>query len=225
MTHVLDHAAWAAMTGAHAHLAETHGAAARYHPDVAPFATLRPGSGARGWADLAELIGPGTEIAVAGVDATPPDGWTTVWSLDGVQMVDAGLSPAPDPDAVRLTATDVPDMLDLVARSEPGPFRKRTVEFGGYLGVRRAGTLVAMAGERVRPPGWSEISAVCTDPAHRGQGHASRLIRAVAAGIRDRGEVPFLHTAAANTNAIRLYKALGFEVRRETLFSLLRTPA
>ncbi|MCW6010052.1 GNAT family N-acetyltransferase [Micromonospora sp. CPCC 205371] len=225
MTHVLDHAPWAALTGAHAHLAERHGAAARYHPDVAPFATLSPGSGARGWADLAELVGPGVEVAVAGVDAAPPDGWTVVWSIDGVQMVGTALASAHDRDAVRLTAADVPDMLDLVARAEPGPFRERTIELGGYLGVHRDGALIAMAGERVRPPGWSEISAVCTDPGHRGQGHATRLIRAVAAGIRDRGEVPFLHAAASNTSAIRLYEALGFALRRKTRFYLLRTPA
>ncbi|PPK60595.1 FR47-like protein [Actinokineospora auranticolor] len=101
----------------------------------------------------------------------------------------------------------------------------RTIELGTYLGIRRAGVLVAMAGERLRPPGWTEISAVCTDPAARGQGLATRLVLAVAAGIRARGETPFLHTGARNTNAIRLYEALGFRLRREMPFLLLTVPA
>jgi predicted GNAT family acetyltransferase len=79
-----------------------------------------------------------------------------------------------------------------------------------------------MAGERMRPPGWTEISAVCTDPAWRGQGLASRLTRAVAAGIAARGDTPFLHAIAANTTAIRLYKELGFTHRRDIRFPLLR---
>jgi predicted GNAT family acetyltransferase len=79
-----------------------------------------------------------------------------------------------------------------------------------------------MAGERLHPPGWTEISAVCTDRAYRGQGWATSLVRAVAAGIRERGEVPFLHTSAANTNAIRLYESIGFSLRTPTTFALYR---
>jgi predicted GNAT family acetyltransferase len=116
-------------------------------------------------------------------------------------------------------------MLDLVARTQPGPFRPRTIEMGTYLGIRRGGALVAMAGERLHPPGWTEISAVCTDPAFRRQGLASRLVLAVAAGIRARGETPFLHAAASNTTAIRVYEALGFRLRRRTTFATLRVPA
>jgi predicted GNAT family acetyltransferase len=113
-------------------------------------------------------------------------------------------------------------MLDLVRRTRPGPFEKRTYLLGGYLGIRRGGALVAMAGERMHPPGWTEISAVCTDPAQRGQGLAARLTLAVAAGIRDRGDVPFLHTGADNAPAIRLYEVLGFTLRRETSFDVVR---
>ncbi len=73
-----------------------------------------------------------------------------------------------------------------------------------------------------RRPGWTEISAVCTDPAHRGQGLATRLVRAVADGIRARGETPFLHTAASNATAIRLYESIGFRLRRATMFGFYR---
>jgi hypothetical protein len=81
--------------------------------------------------------------------------------------------PAPAPDAARLGAADVPEILDLIDRTQPGPFRRRTVELGTYLGLRSAdGRLIAMAGERLHPAGWTEISAVCTDPAHRRKGLA-----------------------------------------------------
>jgi predicted GNAT family acetyltransferase len=93
---------------------------------------------------------------------------------------------------------------------------------GTYLGIRHRGRLIALAGERLRPPGWTEISAVCTDPAHRGRGLATRLVRAVAAGIKERGERPFLHARADNATAIRLYQSIGFTLRRRTVFSLVR---
>jgi predicted GNAT family acetyltransferase len=115
-------------------------------------------------------------------------------------------------------------MLDLASRTKPGPFLTGTVEMGTYLGIRRDGALVAMAGERLHPPGWTEISAVCTDDAWRGHGLATRLILAVAAGIRARGEIPFLHALASNTGAIRLYTELGFRLRRPVVFSVTRVP-
>lgn len=142
----------------------------------------------------------------------------------GVQLVDTGLRAEPAPEAVPLGLDDVPEILDLVARTEPGPFLKRTIELGTYLGIRDRGRLVAMAGERINPPGWTEISAVCTDPEYRGRGLATRLVRAVAAGIRERGETPFLHAAADNLPAIRLYESLGFTLRRRSTILAVRSP-
>jgi GNAT superfamily N-acetyltransferase len=133
------------------------------------------------------------------------------------------LEVAPDPEAVPLGRVDVPEMLDLTARTEPGPFLPRTYELGTYLGIRRRGRLVALAGERLHPDGWTEISAVCTDEAWRGQGLATRLIRAVGAGIRARGDIPFLHAVATNP-AIGLYEQLGFRLRKTTAFAAARVP-
>ncbi len=110
------------------------------------------------------------------------------------------------------------------ARAQPGPFLPRTIELGRYVGIRRERKLIAMAGERLQPPGWTEISAVCTDARYCGQGFATRLVRDVAAGIRARGATAFLHTAAANTGAIRLYQSLGFTLRAETNFRRWATP-
>jgi ribosomal protein S18 acetylase RimI-like enzyme len=224
-THLLDNAAYASLTGPHAHLAERRGRVVRYPVDVSPFLALPAEPTPADWADVAALAGAGAVVPLAGVAGPPPPGWETVANVAGVQLVDDGVAAAPDEEAVPLTAADVPEMLALVERTRPGPFLPRTIELGTYLGIRRGGRLVAMAGERLHPPGWTEISAVCTDAGHRGQGLASRLVHAVAHGIRQRGETPFLHTAANNVNAIRLYESLGFRLRRHTTFQAARVPA
>ncbi|GAA3300275.1 GNAT family N-acetyltransferase [Dactylosporangium vinaceum] len=222
---ILDNPAWHSLNGPHARFAEAHGSARRYRPDVSVFVGLPDLRDDGVWSDLAALVGPGVEVPVTGAAVAPPADWEPVSQGTGVQMVDDGVDARPDAEAAVLTADDAEEMRDLVDRTKPGPWRARTFELGTYLGLRRDGRLVAMAGERLHPPGWTEISAVCTDPAHRGQGLAARLVRAVAYNIRSRGDQVLLHAAASNTDAIRLYRALGFRVRRETTFATYRTPA
>ena len=223
--HPLDNPARAAMLGPQAHLAERCGAVLRYAPGISPFVGLPDEPGLEDWADLAKLTGAGGVAATAGVPATPPSGWQVLMNVDAVQLTGELVAATPDAEAIPLGPADVPEMLDLVARTRPGPFLERTIEFGGYLGIRRDDVLVAMAGERLRPPGWTEISAVCTDPAFRGNGLATRLTLAVAAAITARGEKPFLHAAADNVTAIRLYESLGFRLRRPATFVVARVPA
>jgi ribosomal protein S18 acetylase RimI-like enzyme len=219
----LDNPVYASLTGAHAHLAQLHGNAVGYPADVAPFMALPDAPDAQDWADLAVLIGPDAVVPLVGV-GEPPPGWKVAFVVAGVQLVDEGVVASPDDEAVRLTPADVPEMLALIERTKPGPFLPRTIEMGTYLGIRRDGDLIAMAGERLHPPGWTEISAVCTDAAYRGQGLGTRLVHAVAHGIRERGETPFLHATADNTNAIRLYESLGFRLRRTITFQAVQIP-
>ncbi|MGW8889188.1 GNAT family N-acetyltransferase [Streptomyces sp. NPDC055749] len=216
--HPLDNPVRSSLTGPHARFAEQRGRILRYPPDVTPWLALPDDPDARDWADVAALAGPGASVTLTAFHEPPPADWQIVFHAEGVQLVDESVPAAPDPEAVLLGPADVPEMLELVERTRPGPFTKRTVELGTYLGIRRSGALVAMAGERLRPTGWSEISAVCTDESVRGQGLAGRLLLAVSHGIRERGETPFLHAAASNTNAIRLYESLGFGLRRRTQF-------
>ncbi|MEY9928435.1 ribosomal protein S18 acetylase RimI-like enzyme [Catenulispora sp. GP43] len=223
-SHVLDDPARASLLGAHARFAESVGAVLRYDPEVSVFVSVPPNPGEHDWRDAAKLLGPGGRLAVGGLTATPPPDWEQIMNVPGVQMIAEDVAAAPDPEAVRLGAADVPEMLALIERTNPGPFLPRTVEMGTYLGIRREGRLIAMAGERLHPPGFTEISAVCTDADARGQGLATRLVHAVAHGIVERGETPFLHASAANVTAIRLYEALGFRLRRELLFAAYLVP-
>lgn len=216
---VLDNPVWWSAVGGHADLARVVCGAALYPAEVAWFGGVRD---ATGWADLAELTGPDRMVLVVGEDAVP-EPWQPDQSVPGVQLVATGPIGRPDAEAIRLGPADVPEMLELVRRTRPGPFLPRTIELGTYLGVRRDGALVAMAGERLRPLGWTEISAVCTDPDFRGQGLATRLVRAVAVGIEARGDTAFLHTGADNDTAIRVYEALGFELRRKISFRSVRS--
>ena len=222
--HPLDNPAWASLLGPHAALAERYGTAVRYPADISPFVALPAEPGQDDWADLAALVGPGAVAASAGVPVVPPSDWQLLRELAGLQLTGDHVAAVPDAEAIPLGLADVPEMLDLVARTQPGPFLPRTIELGGYIGIRRGGALVAMAGERLQPPGWTEISAVCTAEAYRGQGLATRLTLAVAAAIRGRGDAPFLHASASNVSAIRLYESLGFRLRREATFVIARAP-
>jgi ribosomal protein S18 acetylase RimI-like enzyme len=189
---------------------------------VAPFLALPSPPSAQDWHDAADLVAPGTYVAGGYGEAVLPDGWRAVRAFELVQMVEERVTGADCAEAISLGTADVPEILELVAQTEPGPFLKRTIELGDYLGIRRNGVLVAMAGERFHLAGWTEISAVCTKADHRGQGLASRLVGALILGIRRRSERAFLHAMSTNTGAIRLYEELGFRVRQTATLTVVR---
>jgi ribosomal protein S18 acetylase RimI-like enzyme len=222
--HPLDDPVRASLRGEHRRFAGWVGRVGRYDPEVARFVGHPPVLDEQDWADLATLLGPGGSTALRGHGHVPPDGWTVLDEMDSVQMDGTALRVAHDPELEVLTAADVPEILALIARTEPGPYAPRTIEMGNYLGLRVDGRLVAMAGERLHPPGWTEISAVCTDAEFRGRGFATRLVRAVGAGIRARDETPFLHTLARNATAIGLYEKLGFTLRERSTLTVVQAP-
>ncbi len=150
-------------------------------------------------------------------------GWTLLARAPLLQMVwenghalnDSRVSSeaASGQEIVELTAAHATEMIELTALTKPGPFDKRTHELGRYIGIFREGKLVAMAGERLKVPGYTEVSAVCTHPEHTGHGYARLLMNDVMQGIRQRGEIPFLHVREGNARAIELYERLGFRRR------------
>lgn len=221
--HVLDRPIRAALTSRHAAISEGGPRAFRYPRNISPFAAAIDDS-AESLADLAALIEPDGTAIIAQSDPHPvPPGTIQEVFVEGVQMLAVSVAPpARMMDFLELTDADAPDMLALATQTKPGPYLARTHDFGGYIGIRADGRLVAMAGYRLRVPGFTEISAVCTDPEFRGRGYASFLMQALAARIKAEGDVPFLHTYASNTHAIRLYEQLGFVLRSAMWVSVLR---
>jgi ribosomal protein S18 acetylase RimI-like enzyme len=224
-TTLLDNAVWHSLVHAHEEFAERKGEAARYDPDVSIFGSLGDDTAA-GWRDLETVVG-SSGIAVLFRAEMPqlPAGWTRLDGGRGHQMVLRELATVDVPPGVRpLGPDDVGEMLALVELTQPGPFSVRTIELGGYVGVFDGERLVAMAGQRLAPTGFREISAVCTHPDFRGRGLAAGLSALVARAILERGEQPFLHPAADNEAARRVYEAIGFAFRRQVVFAALGAP-
>ena len=221
--HPLDCAAWSALTGRQSHLALLQGDARRFDPAYGVFAAVADRSAAS-LAGLGALVAAHGDVALLQADPPTEAPGVVVASQDpGVQMTAERLTagPAPNFEMIPLTDADGPDMLALATLTRPGPFFERTHQLGDFFGVKAGGRLVAMAGERMKPDGFTEVSGVCTHPDHRGRGYAGALMRLVAGRILDRGETPFLHAYASNRGAIALYETLGFTLRREVLMTRL----
>jgi predicted GNAT family acetyltransferase len=226
--HPLDAVIWRALTGAQAIFAQGDDRARRYLVAIAPFAAMVDTAPAS-FRSLQALVGDDDRIALFTAEKIePPSAFSVIRrdSVDQMVLQDAGACAAqPAAPIVALAVADVPEMLALAAVAQPGPFGPRTIELGHYIGIRRQGVLVAMAGERMCLDGFTEISAVCVDPAHRGHGFAVELVRSLASSIAARSEIPFLHVFSSNHPAIALYRKLGFTLRRRMhLAALIRAP-
>lgn len=221
--HPLDHAVWSALSGRQSDIAIVDGGARRYQPAYGIFAGVKDGSAAS-MHGLGRLVLAHGDVALLQPEAPSGAPGVVVHSQDlGVQMRARHVTPGPAPafEMVPLTDADGPEMLVLATLTQPGPFFEKTHLLGDFYGVREEGRLVAMAGERMKPEGHTEVSGVCTHPDHRGRGYAAALMRLVATRILDRGEIPFLHAYASNKGAIALYETLGFELRREVVMTRL----
>jgi ribosomal protein S18 acetylase RimI-like enzyme len=219
----LDRPVWSSLTTHHTSLSTGNELARRFLPDVNLFVSARDDS-PEALAALADLVKPGDLAFILQVPGIVlPPGFVEVRKAEGVQMV-LGSSALTHSDAeiVTLTDQDAPEMLALATLTEPGPFLTRTHTMGHFRGVRIDGRLAAMAGERMRFPGYTEVSGVCTHPDFRGRGLARRLSAAVVAGIQARGDRAFLHAWKTNHAAISLYEALGFELRAAVNVSVLK---
>ena len=219
----LERPPWSALTTSHARFALGDDLARRYQRDVAPMAAIREVSEDCLHA-LSELMTPGDVVGLFDAKPVPAGGGLTVIMQKSIeQMVfEPGEPKAVAGAVIKLTPADVPEMLKLVALTQPGPFAPRTIELGAYLGIRSEGRLVAMAGERMKFDGFTEVSGVCTHPDHRGRGHASMLVRALIHDMLERGDTPFLHIFSDTTAAAALYGKLGFARRRKLTVTVLR---
>lgn len=237
---LLDNPIWHALTGPHAEFAIGRGAARRYPPGIAPFAAIAGPTGSA-YADLAADLPPGTDAMLfRPIEEPAPPGWEATGARQLVQMIlpsrhrmplrgrmpsrDRMPEPRPgNPTPLPLGMPDIADMLALAELTKPGPFAPRVIELGSYAGIRDAsGRLIAMAGERLRLPGYVEISAVCVHPAAQGRGLGATLTSHVAQAVFDRGDTPILHVWPDNP-ARSLYTGIGFR-ERSALWVLWRRP-
>jgi predicted GNAT family acetyltransferase len=222
--HLLDRPVWSSLTTHHAPLSEGNSVARRFLPDVNLFASACDDTPEVA-AALTDLVKPGELIFILQVpQIAQPPGFLEVKTSLGVQMVftSPGKVAESEADIVTLTDEDVPEMLALATLTEPGPFFTRTHTMGHFRGIRIEGRLAAMAGERMRFPGYTEVSGVCTHPDFRGRGLARRLSAAVVTGIEARGDQAFLHAWKSNHAAISLYEGLGFQIRTDVNVAVLK---
>ncbi|WHO40401.1 GNAT family N-acetyltransferase [Sphingobium sp. AP49] len=218
--HPLDHPVWNALVSSWSPLMQGDALAKRIDPRYGPFAAATD-AGAQAQAALAALVPTDGELWLVGPDAvTPPPGRTVVRTALLAQMTATAILPrpasAPSPCWRILDEADAAEMRTLALLTKPGPFHPLTHRLGRFIGVHDAdGRLVAMAGERMRMPGFAEVSGVCTHPDARGRGYAGALMRIVMQAMLDRGETPFLHAYASHDKTIALYETLGFNVRAQ----------
>jgi ribosomal protein S18 acetylase RimI-like enzyme len=222
---VFKNPVWHALQTKHRHLAVSEGDASRYPADVVPFAAVAaPTSVAL--LQLHSLLAPGESVWLIGDNYPRVPELRFEETLECLQMILPGEVVPPDPtiEIASLSGANAEEMVALTDLAFPGFFRRRTCAMGSYCGVRSDGDLIAMGGERLMLEGYSEISGVCTHPAHRGKGLAASLIWRLVQDHRRDGLVSWLHVAAANRRALDLYLRLGFQVfRTVTLHRVGRT--
>ena len=221
--HPLDRPIWSALTTRQQALAEGGARARRYPTAITPFADMIDMSPESFTALGALMSGPEIAVLFTPDAVTAPGAFQVRLADTGEQMIGTPKeSPLSDVEIVTLGAADVPEMIALVELTKPGPFSTRTHELGTFLGIRVDGQLVAMTGERMKPGNYTEMTAVCVHPSHRGRGYAQALLGAVARGIVARGEIPFLHVFTSNESAIALYRRQGMEIRRRLHVTVLQ---
>lgn len=214
MKHILDRPVWSALETRHRHLAQGGDLARRYRASIVPFASTAVDD-AESLRAFGELVAPGESVVMAQADAIAlPTGFTASSAAAAVQMIaEAPLPSIPDERVERLTQDDAQEMLTLALLTKPGPFSLKAQSLGDFWGVKIGGRLAAMAGERMKQPGYTELSGVCSHPDFRGLGLGRLLSVFVANRIFARGDIPYLHAYAANTAAIGLYESIGFRLR------------
>lgn len=221
--HPLDNVIWQALTTVQADWSRGGALARRFRPEFARFAGMPAASEGATRALAADMVADEV-VALSQADDVDPGPWFDVVDRKSlVQMVGPATGEVREPRRFRaLGPADVPQMTALVQLTAPGPWYERTAELGRFLGFEQEGRLVAMAGERMRVPGHTEISAVCCHPDWRGRGLAADLLRLVSQAIVARGETPFLHVLAENASAIALYEKLGLRRRLQTRLTILQ---
>lgn len=227
MNHLLDNMIWNAITTGNANIATVDGDAGFYQPDIAPFAGMKE-LNAKNLGRLYEMAEPGQRAAIHYFDTLPLDTskWFTLQQMDITQMVYevpvTSFTTSVSEKIFPLTEEHIPAMLELTRLTKPGPFLQNTILFGNYRGIFVNGQLAAMAGQRMHPLPYMEVSAVCTHPDYRGRGYAKALMLQVTQLILENSFIPFLHVLSSNKGAIYLYESIGYRTRRQFFMDVVK---
>lgn len=224
MEHILDNPIWHALSNRQAELNIGSERVKFFDESVSPFVTMDA------WdeADLREMqdILPVDRSFYVLIprQVNIPEAFEQVYTTPIYQMVCEAFQPQmlTEQQVLEMGEGDVKEMIELTALTRPGPFSTGTMSFGRYIGIREGTRLAAMAGERMKVPGYTEVSAVCTHPDLLGKGYASHLMSLLCTHIIARGETPFLHVRADNPRAIRAYERLGFSISRDVFFVIIK---
>jgi predicted GNAT family acetyltransferase len=220
--HPLDHPVWNALITTQSALAQGGTLARRYPRQIAPFAAMIDTS-SQSYAALGALMSRTDQVVLFTPEpVTAPAEFKILLATTGEQMIGtpAEISSGAN-EIMTLGSDDVAAMMELTKLTNPGPFAVRAHELGSFLGIKVGGQLVAMAGERMKPADYTEITAVCVHPLHRRHGYAQLLLGAIARQILARQEIPFLHVFSSNESAIALYRRQGMQIRRRMCVTVL----
>jgi ribosomal protein S18 acetylase RimI-like enzyme len=225
--HVLDNPIWNALISGNKAFSEGVDTVKLFPRDISPLIGLEENTTLY-FDRLYEILPFDTPVVVFSIGKLEiPDSWSILMHIPGFQMVYTG-SPLPviqNEGFVTLTDEHIPQMLELTELTNPGPFSTRTIELGHFEGIFKAGQLVAMTGQRLKPYDYVEVSAVCTHPDHTGKGYARQLVLRQMQHIKAAAAIPFLHVKSDNSRAIKLYESLGFEIRKEVSFVVVQKKA
>lgn len=221
----LDNPVWAALQSRQAVFAEGTNTAKRYSATTLPFMGF-DGDDMQALHHLDTWATNDTTRYMIGHLPALPASWQLGASMKCAQMVcEQPIYPSITFHIELLGPADHAAMLALTHLVQPGYFLEHTPALGRYFGIKEQGKLVAIAGERMALPAFTEVSAVCTHPDHTGRGYAQQLVAIVCQHIIKDGFIPMLHVLNTNERAISIYKKLGFHTRREIPFWKLHTPA
>ena len=219
----LDNPVYHALLSGDADKAIGPGPVKYFEKEISPFAGFDEKYIA-GFEDLYKLLTPGRLILYAiRREINIPAGWKLIHHILGTQFIFSGgkIFETNVEKIVPLTAQDAVQMVALAKLTKPGPFDKRTIEFGNYFGIFDNNRLVAMTGQRLHVYGYTEVSAVCTHPDYLGRGYARTLLEHQVDEILRAGKIPFLHVRSDNERAIGLYEKSGFKANGQMNFYFL----
>lgn len=223
MNHVLNNPAYNALCTGNQNLAMGTDDIKFFDSEVSPFVGFRNNS-AESFGQLYEMLPFNRYILhVSPEKIALPANWKQLGVVSGYQMIYEGSTIADKGAGNRISLSEehIPQMISLTKLTNPGPFASRTIEFGHYEGIFDGEQLVAMAGQRLNPAGYTEISAVCTHPDYLGRGYARQLLISQVNRMLAASNVPFLHVRGDNERAVKVYQSLGFSIRTNVHFNIL----